>query len=621
MYILGVSCYYHDSAAAILKDGELIAASEEERFSRKKHDFGYPTLAIQFCLEEAGITTHDLDYVVFYEKPLQKFERIMMTTLQTFPQSYPVFRESMVAWFNEKLWIKGELLTKLDIPDEKLLFVEHHLSHAASAFFCSPYEEAAVLTVDGVGEWTTTTIGKGTAVWEQTPDGVPGTQQSNAIELFHEQKFPHSLGLLYSAFTAFLGFRVNNGEYKVMGMSPYGKPTRMDDVYKVFNIADDASFRLNMDYFTFHKSTHRTFSNKFTDLFGEPRVHDSTFYTPTTHPLKDHPQWDQKTADQNQYYADIAASIQRVTEDAMLKMVAHAYEQTGLKNLCIAGGVALNSVANGRIMREGPFESVYIQPAAGDAGGALGAALYAYHVLLGKPRTFFMESAYWGKSYSYDEHKAAIEDYGYKYEYVGDIDKVAEHMVDDMLEKRVIGLYQGRFEWGPRALGNRSIMADPRGAEMKGIVNERIKFREPFRPFAPVVLEERAPEFWEDLDDHKRTYPYRFMLSVCRTKPGQGEKIQAVDHEGSGRIQTVRREWNPLYYRAIELFGEATGVPVLLNTSFNLRGEPIVTTPTNALNTFTQSDIDTLYMDGFIVRKSQNKTSAIKKPEITFAKD
>lgn len=621
MYILGVSCYYHDSAAAILRDGELIAASEEERFSRVKHDFGYPTQAIAYCLEEAGITAQDLDYVVFYEKPLLKFERILMTTLQTFPQSYPVFRESMVSWFNEKLWIKGELLTKLDIPNEKLLFVEHHLSHAASAFYCSPYEEAAVLTVDGVGEWTTTTIGKATAVWDKTPDGTPGTKTTNAIELFHEQKFPHSLGLLYSAFTAFLGFRVNNGEYKVMGMAPYGKPTRMDDVYKVFNMADDASFRLNMDYFTFHKSTSKTFGRKFTDLFGEPRVHDSTFYTPTTHPLKDHPQWDQKTAEKNQYYADIAASIQRVTEDAMLKMVAHAYEQTGLKNLCIAGGVALNSVANGRIMREGPFESVYIQPAAGDAGGALGAALYAYHVLLGKPRKFFMESAYWGKSYTHDEHKAAIEDYGYSYEYVDDINKVAEYMVDDMLEKRVIGLFQGRFEWGPRALGNRSIMADPRRAEMKGIVNERIKFREPFRPFAPVVLEDRAPEFWEDLDDHKKTYPYRFMLSVCRTKPGQGEKIQAVDHEGSGRIQTVRREWNPLYYRAIELFGEATGVPVLLNTSFNLRGEPIVTTPTNALNTFTQSDIDTLYMDGFVIRKSQNKNSTIKRPEITFAKD
>lgn len=603
MYILGISCYYHDSAAAILQDGVLIAASEEERFSRQKHDFGFPHQAIQFCLEAAGITAQELDYVVFYEKPLLKFERILLTTMQTFPKSWGVFRESMIAWFNEKLWIKGEILTELDIADEKLLFVEHHLSHAASAFFCSPYEEAAILTVDGVGEWTTTTVGKATAVWHTTPDGTPGTQSTNAIDLFRELKFPHSLGLLYSAFTAFLGFRVNNGEYKVMGMAPYGRSTRVEDVYKVFNMADDASFRLNMDYFSFHHSTSRTFSNKFIDLFGEPRVHESEFYTPTTHPKQDHPQWDTQTAERNQYYADIAASIQTVTEEAMLKMVNYAYEQTGCDNLCMAGGVALNSVANGRIMREGPFKSVYIQPAAGDAGGALGAALYAYHVLLNQPRQFFMEHAYWGKSYSHDVVKTAVVASGFRHEYVGDVDKLATAMVDDMLGKKVIALYQGRGEWGPRALGNRSIMADPRAAEMKQIVNERIKFREPFRPFAPVVMEERAAEYWHGLGDYKKTYPYRYMLAVCRTKEGMGEQIQAVNHEGSGRIQTVRREWNPLYYRAIELFGEATGVPVLLNTSFNLRGEPIVETPQNALNTFAKSDIDALYMDGFIVRK------------------
>ena len=459
------------------------------------------------------------------------------------------------------------------------------------------------MTVDGVGEWTTTTIGKGTAVWEQLPNGNQPTQTSNQIELFREIKFPHSLGLLYSAFTAFLGFRVNNGEYKVMGMAPYGRPTRVDDVYKVLRVADDASFRLDMDYFSFHYSTKNTFNKKFVNLFGEPRVHESVFYTPTTHPKKDHPQWDEATAQKNQYYADIAASIQTVTEETMLKMARYAHEVTGLDSLCIAGGVALNSVANGRIMRESPFKNVYIQPAAGDAGGALGAALYAYHVLLGKPRTFMMDNAYWGKSYTQAEAKAAIEDMGYSYEYVGDVDRLASMMVDDMLGKRVIGLFQGRFEWGPRALGNRSIMADPRGPEMKNIVNERIKFREPFRPFAPVVLEERASDFWDDLGNAK-AYPFRYMLAVCRTKDGVGDKIQAVDHEGSGRIQTVRREWNPLYYRVIELFGEATGVPVLLNTSFNLRGEPIVTTPANALNTFTKSDIDTLYMDGFVVRKN-----------------
>ncbi len=596
MYILGISCYYHDSAAALLKDGMLVAAADEERFSRKKHDFDYPEKAIEFCLQQAGITTQELDYVVFYEKPLKKFERILQTSLQTFPKSWGVFRESMIAWFNEKLWIKGHILTHLDIPDEKLLFVEHHLSHAASAFFCSPYEEAAIITVDGVGEWTTATIGKATADWDGS-----GT---NAIELFSEARFPHSLGLLYSAFTAFLGFRVNNGEYKVMGMSPYGRPTRVEDIYKLIHVGDDGSFRLDMDYFSFHRSTSRTFSDKFIRLFGEPRVHDSDFFTPTTHPNKDHPQWDDATARTNQHYADIAASIQRVTEEVLLKMVQYAYERTGSKRLCMAGGVALNSVANGRILRESPFEEVYIQPAAGDNGGALGAALYAYHVLLGKPRKFVMEHAYWGKSYTPDQIRAAIEAAGRSYEFVPDQDRLAHMMVDDILSGKVISLFQDRFEWGPRALGNRSILADPRGAEMKEIVNERIKFREPFRPFAPVILEEEAANYYADLDDPKKHYPLRYMLMVYKTKNGQGDKIQAVTHEGgSGRMQTVRREWNPLYYRAIELFGEATGVPVLLNTSFNLRGEPIVNTPANALNTFGKSDIDTLYMDGFVVRK------------------
>ena len=596
MYILGISCYYHDAAAALLDDGVLVAAAEEERFTRIKHDYNFPHKAIEFCLQQAGITANDLDYVVFYEKPLLKYERILMTTLQTFPQSWGVFRESMITWFNEKLWIKSEILTTLNIPDEKLLFVEHHLSHAASAFFCAPYEDAAIITVDGVGEWTTTTVGKATADW----DG----KGKNHIELFNEVKFPHSLGLLYSAFTAFLGFQVNEGEYKVMGMSPYGKPTRVDDVFKLIEIGNDASFRLNMDYFSFHHSTSQTFSKKFVDLFGAPRVHESEFYTPTTHPKKDHPQWDNKTAELNQYYADISASIQTATEEIMLKMARYAYEKTGLKRLCMAGGVALNSVANGRILRETPFEEVYIQPAAGDSGGALGAALYAYHVLLGKPRKFVMEHAYWGKSYTDQDAKSAIEATGRSYQFVEDPERRAQMMVDDMVSGKVIGLFQGRFEWGPRALGNRSILADPRSAEMKDVVNARIKFREPFRPFAPVILEERASEFYAGLDDSKQNYPVRYMLMVYPTKDGYGDKIQAVTHEGgTGRVQTVTKQSNPLYYRSIELFGQATGVPVLLNTSFNLRGEPIVTTPANALNTFAKSDIDTLYVDNFVVRK------------------
>lgn len=602
MYILGISCHYHDAAAAILADGQLIAAAEEERFSRIKHDFGFPEKAIAFCLEQAGITAQDLDYVVFYEKPLRKFTRILMTTLQAYPQSQRVFREAMLNWFNEKLWIKGQILTHLELPEDKLLFVEHHLSHAASAFFCSPFEEAAILTVDGVGEWTTATVGQGTACW---PDR-PTAQSENNIRLFNELKFPHSLGLLYSTFTAFLGFDVNEGEYKVMGMAPYGRPTRLDDVYKLVELSDDGGLRLDMSYFDFHQSTTRMYNDRFINLFGQPRVHDANFYTPTTHPKKDHPQWNEATANTNQAYADIAASIQTFTEEAMLKMALYAHERTGSKRLCLAGGVALNSVANGRILRESPFEEVYIQPAAGDSGGALGAALYAYHVLLGQPRKFVMEHAFWGQSYSADETRQAIEASGYAYEYLEHEEKIATAMVDDLLAGRVISLFQGRFEWGPRALGNRSILADPRAAEMKQVVNERIKFREPFRPFAPVVLEDRAAEFYEDLSEVERHYPLRFMLMVYQARAEQADKIQAVTHEGgSGRIQTVRREWNPLYHRAIELFGEATGVPILLNTSFNLRGEPIVTTPTNALNTFGKSNIDSLYMNGFVVRKGR----------------
>lgn len=596
MYILGISCYYHDAAAVLLQDGVLVAAAEEERFTRIKHDYGFPSQSIEFCLRQAGIAAADLDHVVFYEKPLQKFERILQTTLQTFPQSWGVFRESMITWFNDKLWIKGEILTKLNIPDEKLHFVEHHLSHAASAFFCSPYDEAAILTVDGVGEWTTATIGHATADW----DG----KGKNQINLFGEVKFPHSLGLLYSAFTAFLGFQVNEGEYKVMGMAPYGQPTRVDDVYKLFEVGDDGSFRLNMEYFSFHHSTSKTFNGNFTKVFGDPRIHESEFYTPTTHPKKDHPQWDETTANLNQHYANIAASIQYVTEETMIKMAKYAYQRTGLKKLCMAGGVALNSVANGRILRETPIEDLYIQPAAGDSGAALGAALYVYHVLLGKPRKFVMEHAYWGQAYSPEETRTAIEATGRSYQIVEDPERRAQLMVDDMLAGKVIGLHQGRFEWGPRALGNRSILADPRSAEMKNIVNARIKFREPFRPFAPVILEERASEFYDGIGDPARNFSLRYMLMVCPTKDGHGDQMQAVTHEGgTGRVQTVRRESNPLYYRAIELFGQATGVPVLLNTSFNLRGEPIVTTPGNALNTFGNSDIDTLYVGDFVVRK------------------
>ncbi|UCC88160.1 MAG: carbamoyltransferase [Anaerolineales bacterium] len=610
MYIMGVSCYYHDSAVVLLQDGMLVAAAEEERFSRKKHDNGFPQQAINFCLRQAGITAQDLDYVVFYEKPLVKFERILMTALGTFPRSYPVFRESMVAWFNEKLWVKSKLQTAIGVSPDRILFIEHHLSHAASALYASPFEEAAILTVDGVGEWTTAAVGRGTAAWNGTSGSTTGDEAQNTtprhenkIELMREIRFPHSLGLLYSAFTAFLGFRVNNGEYKVMGMAPYGSPRYMDDVYKLIEVDDDGGFRLNLDYFSFHRSTHRTFNHRFVDLFGPPRSPESEFFTLTTHPARDYPKWSDTAAAQNQKYADIAASIQKVTEETMLKMAHYAYRETGCKNLVMAGGVTLNSVANGRIIKETPFENVYIQPAAGDSGGALGAALYTYHVLLGQPRRFVMEHAYWGAEYPVDEMKAAIETSGFPYKVIEDDEVLLDRVVDRLIQSKVVSWYRGRFEWGPRALGHRSILADPRSIEMKEVVNTKIKFREPFRPFAPVVLEERAAEYF-DMPSPERYYPARFMLLVTPIPEDKQDKIQAVCHVGgTGRLQTVRREWNPAYYRVVEKFGEATGVPILLNTSYNLRGEPIVNTPQNALNTFAKSDIDALVMGQFLVSK------------------
>nr|MBN1228402.1 hypothetical protein [Anaerolineae bacterium] len=590
MYILGVSCYYHDSAAAIIKDGELIAAAAEERFSRKKHDSGFPHHAIDFCLEAAGITTNDLDYAVFYEKPLLKFERILLTSLQTFPQSIGVFRESMITWFNEKLWIKSQLLDKLKIPASKLLFAEHHMSHAASAFFASPYDEAAVITIDGVGEWTTATLGHAKGYWNG--DGT------NQIDLFSEARFPHSLGLLYSAFTAYLGFKVNNGEYKVMGMAPFGEPNYLDKVYRLINVGSDGGFTLNMDYFSYHYSPRRTYNRKFVELFGPQRVAETEFFTPKTHPGRD-----PELAKENQRFADIAASIQRATEEVIIKMANHAHQRTGSRQLVMAGGVALNSVANGRILDETPFEELYIQPEAGDAGGALGAALYAYHILLNKPRKLVMEDVYLGKGYTTDEIRRVLDQQGLKYEYIEDPDVLLDRTVDTIVNGGVVGWYQGRFEWGPRALGNRSILADPRRPEMKEIVNLKIKFREPFRPFAPVIVEERAPEFFEMGKYQGQSSP-RFMLVVRPIPEDKQSIIPAVTHvNGGGRLQSVREQDNPLYYGVIKRFGDATGVPVLLNTSFNLRGEPIVNTPQNALNTFQKGALELLVMDKFLIYK------------------
>jgi carbamoyltransferase len=593
MYILGISAFYHDSAAALLDDGNLVAAAQEERFSRVKFDHRFPVNAVEYCLRAAGITMQDLDYVVFFEKPLPKFERIIMSHLGSYPRSWQVFRESMIAWFSDKLWVKSTILDKVPVPADRILFVEHHLSHAASAMYASPFEEAAVLTLDGVGEWTTTSLGRATADWG-------GGKFENRIDLTEEIRFPHSLGLLYSAFTAWLGFKVNSGEYKVMGMAPYGQPRYVEKIEKLITVHDDGSFRLNMDYFSFHYSLRHTYNQKFVDLFGKQREPETPFFTNTT---GDDVRGRQKEVEINQYYADVAASLQFLTESVILKIVNHLQRQTNLKNLVMAGGVALNSVANGRIMRESAFEQVFIQPNAGDAGGALGAALYVHHSLLGNPRRFVMEHAYYGESFDDNQICDLLKAQELNFTEIDDPERLTQQIVGRLLDGQVLALFQDRFEWGPRALGNRSIIADSRRAEMKEIINTKIKFREPFRPFAPAVLEEDAAKFF-DLQRAEGQYPLRFMSAVCPVIAGRAHEIPAVAHMGTGRLQTVRREWNPLYYDVIKGFGEATGVPVLINTSFNLRAEPLVTSPADALKTFFASELDSLVMGKFIITKS-----------------
>lgn len=592
MHILGISCYFHDAAAALLRGGVLVAAAEEERFTRKKHDSSFPQNAVDFCLRAGGIRSAELDYVVFFEKPFLKFERLLLSSLQTFPRSRRVFREAMVNWLGDKLWIKHLLHSRLGVQASRILFSDHHLSHAASAFFCSPYEKSAILIVDGVGEWATASFGIG---------------EGTGIRLIDEIRFPHSLGLLYSAFTAFLGFEVNEGEYKVMGMASFGVPRYLDRIYKLIHVEEDGSFRLNMDYFSFHYSPEKTFNARFQEFFGTPRNPAEPFYTSESdfRPyFGEKPNDLDESARRNQYYADVAASVQVVTEEILLKMARHVHDRTGLTRLCMAGGVALNSVANARILRETPFEEIYIQPSAGDGGGALGAALYAHHMLLNQPRKFTMEHAFWGEEYAPGDIERFLRENGIRFERFDDEGKLNDRVVDGLQEGKVIGWMQGRFEWGPRALGNRSILADPRRGEMKDLVNIKIKFREPFRPFAPSIPVERASNYFV-LDDPARHYPARFMLYVVEIRSERREAVPAITHvDGTGRLQTVHRQWNPKFHRLIETFGQATGVPVVLNTSFNLKGEPIVNTPEEAYQTFTQSEMDTLVLGHCLIEKS-----------------
>lgn len=593
MYILGISCFYHEAAAALIRDGRVVAASAEERFSRKKHDNGLPKLAIAFCLKQAGIKLEDVDYIVYYEKPFWKFDRILRSTLATFPLSSRLFAKAMVTWLGDKLWVRSILSDELKVDRKKIRFVPHHISHAASAFYPSGFDKSAILTFDGVGEWTSTMYGVG---------------DDKNIDVLGQIKFPHSLGLLYSVFTAFLGFEVNDGEYKVMGMAPYGEPKYLDRVKKVAKIYPDGSIRLDMSYFSFQRSANKAYTNKLVDLFGEPRPRDMYFFTKKSgYPsyFGEKPADYEAQCELNQKYADIAASIQAFTEEVILKLAGHVHAKTKLDNVVIAGGVGLNSVANGVLLRKGPFKKVFVQPAAGDDGGSLGAALYYYHAILGKKRAYVQDNCYFGEEFTDTEIEKFLKSKKIKYKKIVSENQLTDYLAGEIANGKVIGFYHGRAEWGPRALGARSIMADPRREEMKEVVNTKIKFREPYRPFAPVVCAERAKDYFE-LGSLEHEYLTNFMLGVFPVKPEAKKKIPAVTHvDGSARLQIVNEKQNARYYKLIKAFGKKTGIYVLMNTSFNLKGEPIVNTPENAFSTFSKSGLDILALERYIVLKEE----------------
>lgn len=597
MKILGISAYYHDSAAALVVDGNIVAAAQEERFSRKKHDHRFPINAVKYCLNEAGIDASKLDYVAFYDKPFLKFERLLETYLTYAPIGIQSFIKAMPLWIKEKLWMKE--LIKNEIGFEgKVLFPEHHESHAASAFFASPFQDAAFLTIDGVGEWTTTSYGTG---------------EGNKINLIADIKFPHSIGLLYSAFTYYTGFKVNSGEYKVMGLAPYGEPKYVDTILnELMDLKEDGSFKLNMKYFNFAAGLTMT-NGKFHKLFGrEPRQPEGKL---------------------TQMDMDLARSVQDVTDEVMLRLARHIKKETNKDYLCLAGGVALNCVANGKVLRENIFKDIWIQPAAGDAGGALGAALFTWYQYLNNERNAdnkndFQNGSYLGPEYSNEEIKNFLEKRKFPYKELNE-EELIRKSADLIAEENVIGWFQGRMEFGPRALGNRSIIGDARSTKMQSIMNLKIKYRESFRPFAPSVLEEKVSEYFE-ID---RPSPY--MLLVADVKKGRQKKmsneedklfgidklnivrsdIPAITHiDYSARIQTVSKETNPLYHKLISEFDKKYGCGVIINTSFNVRGEPIVRSPLEAYTCFMRTEMDYLVLGNFLLDKKEQ-------PELKEDKD
>jgi carbamoyltransferase len=597
MRILGVSAFYHDSAAALIADGEIVAAAQEERFTRKKHDAGFPRHAVAYCLKAAGIDTSGVDFVAFYDKPLLKFDRLLETYLGFAPAGFRSFRLAMPLWLKDKIHLRRLLQRQLKGASRaRFVFTEHHESHAASAFFPSPFEEAAILTADGVGEWDTATIGKG---------------EGNRLWLLRELKFPHSLGLLYSAFTYYCGFKVNSGEYKLMGLAPYGRPQFADAIRRhLVHLKSDGSFWMNMDYFNYCQGLTMT-NDRFHELFGGP-------------PRRPESQLEQR-------HMDLAASIQVVTEEIMLAMVQEAHRLTQKENLVLAGGVALNCVANGRLLREGPFANLWIQPAAGDAGGALGAALFVWHQLLERPRRpaehDSQQGSLLGPAFSNEEIGRLLAAQAAPARKFTSETELLTEVARLLAEGKVIGWFQGRMEFGPRALGARSILGDPRDPRMQSVMNMKIKYRESFRPFAPCVLRERAAEYFAVRDGVES--PYMLLVAAVREKhrstlslpdrktlledPDLRRRVNvvrsslpAITHvDYSARLQTVDEERHGRFYRLLKAFERATGCPVLVNTSFNVRGEPIVCSPTQALRCFLSTDMDVLVLEDFVLQKEQ----------------
>ncbi|MFA6978368.1 MAG: carbamoyltransferase [Ignavibacteriaceae bacterium] len=590
MYILGISAFYHDSAACLLKDGEILSATQEERFTRKKGDHAFPTHSINYCLNHARITGKDLSYVVFYDKPFLKFERLLETYLSFAPVGIKSFIKAMPLWIKEKLWMKEFIKKELGF-EGTILFPEHHESHAASAFYPSPFQDAAFLTMDGVGEWTTSSFGVGSG---------------NKIQIDSDIHFPHSIGLLYSAFTYYTGFKVNSGEYKVMGLAPYGEPKYVDKIYsELIDLKEDGSFKMNMEYFNYCAGLTMT-NEKFHKLFGgSPRKPETNL---------------------TQKEMDLARSVQDVTEEVMLRMARHVRKETGQKNLCLAGGVALNCVANGKLLRENIFENIWIQPAAGDAGGALGAALTAWYQFLGNERSAngksdVMNGAYLGPEFTNEEIKVWLEENKIPFKQLSD-DELYPETATLLADEKVVGWFQGRMEFGPRALGNRSIIGDARSAKMQATMNIKIKFREGFRPFAPSVLSEKVADYFE----MKNESPYMLLVADVKKERQKAmteeqkqlfgiEKlnilrsdIPAVTHiDYSARIQTVQKETNPRYHKLISEFEKQTGYAVVVNTSFNVRGEPIVCSPQDAYRCFMRTDIDYLVLGNFLLNKTEQK--------------